>query len=175
MCAFAHIGAVRAIREAGLPFDFVCGASMGAVIAACVAMGWSDGEIETRIRKAFVSSNPLGDHVLPVVALTRGARVDTRLAEHFGDTLIEELQTPYFCVSSDIVAGAARVHRRGRVRDALRASIALPGILPPVVDGDSLLVDGAVINNFPTDLMSASHRGLTIGIDVAREGTINAS
>ncbi|MEL7488424.1 MAG: ATP-binding protein, partial [Pseudomonadota bacterium] len=50
----------------------------------------------------------------------------------------------------------------------------LPGILPPVVKGASLLVDGAVINNFPTDIMSGMHRGLTIGVDVARRGTITA-
>ena len=48
-----------------------------------------------------------------------------------------------------------------------------PGILPPVIDGDALLVDGAVINNFPTDVMAATHRGLTIGIDVARRGVID--
>lgn len=171
--AYAHIGAVRAIREAGLPIDFVSGASMGAVIAACVAMGWNDQEIEKRIRAAFVDSNPLGDHVLPVIALTKGRRVDERLAENFDDALIEELTYPFFCVSSDITDGTARVHRRGSLRHALRASIALPGILPPVIDGNSLLVDGAVVNNFPTDVMAATHRGVTIGIDVARQGTID--
>lgn len=171
--AYAHIGAVKAIREFGLPIDFVSGASMGAIIAACVAMGWDDDEIEERIRDAFVSSNPLGDHVLPVVALTRGHRVEERLEKHFGDALIEELALPFFCVSSDIAAGEARIHRRGSLRSSLRATISLPGILPPVVDGDALLVDGAVINNFPTDIMASTHRGLTIGIDVARRGVID--
>ena len=171
--AYAHIGAVKALREKGVPIDFVCGASMGAVIAACIAMDWDDSEIEHRIRDAFVRSNPLGDRVLPVVALTKGARVEERLKKHFGDALIEELTVPFFCVSSNISEGSARLHRRGVLRDALRASIALPGILPPVVDGDALLVDGAVINNFPTDIMASVHRGLTIGIDVARRGAIN--
>ena len=171
--AYAHIGAVKALREAGVPIDFVSGASMGGVIAACVAMGWSDEEIETRIRETFVESNPLGDHVLPVVALTRGARVEERLLKHFGDTLIEDMTVPFFCVSSNLVEGAPRIHRSGVLREALRASIALPGILPPVVDGDALLVDGAVTNNFPTDIMAMVHRGVTIGIDVARRGVID--
>ncbi len=171
--AYAHIGAVTALREAGVPIDFVSGASMGAIIAACVAAGWDNEEIEARIRDAFVNSNPLGDHVLPVVALTKGKRVEERLEKHFGDRLIEELALPFFCVSSDISTGEARVHRRGALRHALRATISLPGILPPVIDGDALLVDGAVINNFPTDVMAATHRGLTIGIDVARRGVIN--
>ena len=171
--AYAHIGAVAALRAAGVPIDFVSGASMGAIIAACVASGWDDREIEERIRDAFVSSNPLGDFVLPVVALTKGKRVEERLVKHFGDSLIEELALPFFCVSSDITTGEARIHRRGVLRKALRASISLPGILPPVIDGDALLVDGAVINNFPTDIMAMTHRGLSIGIDVARRGVID--
>ncbi len=171
--AYAHIGAVRAMREAGVPIDFLCGASMGGVVAACIAMGWSQEEMDQRIRDAFVSSNPLGDHVLPVVALTRGGRVETRLEHHFGDQLIENMSIPFFCVSSDIVNGMARIHNRGLVRNALRASIALPGILPPVIDEHALLVDGAVVNNFPTDIMTTTHRGLTIGVDVAREGVID--
>lgn len=171
--AYAHIGAVYALRESGVPIDFVCGSSMGGIVAACVGMGWDDPEIETRIRDAFVESNPLGDHVFPVVALTKGERVEERLEKHFGDARIEDLTVPFFCVSSDITTGDTRIHRRGRLRDALRASIALPGILPPVIDGNALLVDGAVINNFPTDIMATMHRGLTIGIDVARQGTID--
>ncbi len=171
--AYAHIGAVKAMREVGVPIDFLCGASMGAVVAACIAMGWSQEETDRRIREAFVASNPLGDHVLPVVALTRGGRVETRLEKHFADALIENLQTPFFCVSSDIINGAARIHNQGLVRNALRASIALPGILPPVIDDHALLVDGAVVNNFPTDIMTTTHRGLTIGVDVAREGMID--
>lgn len=173
--AYAHIGVAKAMREKGLPVDFACGASMGGIIAACLAIGWSNEEIDERIKDAFVSSNPLGDHVLPVVALTKGAIVDERLARHFSDTLIEELELPFFCVSSELVRGVARVHRMGSLRQALRASISLPGILPPVVDGDALLVDGAVINNFPTAMMTAMHRGITIGVDVAEEATISAA
>lgn len=170
--AYAHVGAVKALRERGVPIDFLAGASMGAIICACIAMGWDDAEIERRIRDAFVVSNPLGDHVFPVVALTRGGLVEARLERHFGDALIEELDTPFLCVSSELTRGVLRIHKMGGLRQALRASISLPGILPPVVDDSALLVDGAVINNFPTDLMSGFHRGLTIGIDVAEEGTI---
>jgi NTE family protein len=172
--AYAHIGVVRALREAGLPFDITGGTSMGAVIAACVAMGWDDNEIELRIRKAFVESNPLGDYVLPVVGLVSGQRVNDRLQEHFGETLIEDLTTPFFAVSTNLVAGDIRVHRGGLLRRALRASISLPGILPPVVDGDhGLLVDGAVLRNFPVDVLKELHRGPIIGVDVARRDGID--
>jgi NTE family protein len=172
--AYAHIGVVRALREAGLPFDIAGGTSMGAVVAACVAMGWPDEEIEQRIRKAFVESNPLGDYVIPVVGLVRGRRVEDRLQENFGETLIEDLAIPFFAVSTDLVAGDVRVHRGGLLRKALRASISLPGILPPVIDGDQgLLVDGAVLKNFPVDVLKDLHRGPIIGVDVARRDGID--
>jgi len=166
--AYAHIGAVRAIRERGLPIDFVGGSSMGAVIAACVAMGWDDEEIDWRIRKAFVDSNPLGDWRLPVVSMVRGKRVDNRLKEHFGAAAIGDLALPFFAVSTNLTDGAFRVHRSGLLRQALRATISLPGILPPVVDEGEVLVDGAVLNNFPVDVMRDFHRGAVIGCDVAR-------
>jgi NTE family protein len=172
--AYTHLGVIRALREAGLPFDIAGGTSMGAVVAACLAMGWSDDEIELRIRKAFVETNPLGDYVLPVVALTRGRRVEDRLQEHFGETLIEDLNIPFFAVSTDLVSSSVRVHRTGLLRKALRATISLPGILPPVVDGDhSLLVDGAVLKNFPVDVLKDLHKGPIIGVDAARREGID--
>lgn len=166
--AYAHIGVVRAIRELGIPIDFAGGASMGAVVAGCVAMGWDDQEIDYRIRKAFVESNPLGDWNIPVVGMVKGHRVDTRLEEHFGNAEIGDLQMPFFAVSTNLTDGAYRVHRQGLLRTALRATISLPGILPPVIDGGEVLVDGAVLNNFPTDVMREIQRGYVIGCDVAR-------
>ncbi len=166
--AYAHIGVVRAIREMGIPIDFAGGASMGAVVAGCVAMGWDDDEIDWRIRKGFVDSNPLGDWNIPVVGMVKGRRVDARLKEHFGDSEIGDLDMPFFAVSTNLTDGAFRVHRRGLLRKALRATIALPGILPPVIDGGEVLVDGAVLNNFPTDVMREMQRGFVIGCDVAR-------
>jgi NTE family protein len=171
--AYAHIGAIRALREHGAPIDFVAGTSMGAIIAGGVALGWTDDEIHDRVHEAFVKSNPLGDFRLPVVALAAGDRVDSRLAEHFGEARIEELHTPFFAVSANLTTGAARVHRTGRLRDALRASAALPGILPPVVENGEVFVDGAVLDNFPVDVMQATQRGPIIGVDVAREGTLD--
>jgi NTE family protein len=166
--AYAHIGAVRALREVGCPIDFVGGASMGAIIGAGVALGWDDAEIDRRIRKAFVETNPLSDYMLPVVSLTHGHRVDARLKEHFGDVMIEDMPLPFFAVSTNLTQGTFRVHTSGLLRNVLRASIALPGILPPVVADDQVLVDGAVLNNFPVDVMRDAQRGRIIGVDVAQ-------
>jgi NTE family protein len=166
--AYAHIGVIRALREAGCPIDFVGGASMGAIIGASVACGWDDEEIDRRIRKAFVESNPLSDYRLPVVALVKGHKVDARLKEHFDDLLIEDLELPFFAVSTNLTQGTFRVHTQGLLRSALRATISLPGILPPVVSDNQVLVDGAVLNNFPVDVMRDVHRGRIIGVDVAQ-------
>ncbi|HPF21911.1 MAG TPA: patatin-like phospholipase family protein [Hyphomonas sp.] len=167
--AYSHIGVVKAMREYGIPIDFVGGASMGAVIAGCVAMGWSDAEIDMRIRKAFVDSNPLGDYTLPVVGMVKGLRVNSRLREHFGEAEIGDLAIPFFATSTNLMSGTQRIHRTGLLREALRATISLPGILPPVVDGNDLLVDGAVLNNFPVDVMRDMHRGFVVGSDVTRQ------
>ncbi|MEE2567251.1 patatin-like phospholipase family protein [Hyphobacterium marinum] len=166
--AYAHIGAVRAFAEAGIPFDFIGGASMGAIIGAGVGLEWSQEELVDRVHEAFVASNPLSDWRLPVVSLAAGNKVDARLERHFGDVDIADMSRPFFCVSSNLSNGLPRVHRSGLLRAALRASIALPGILPPVVDGDDLLVDGAVFTNFPSEQMRAFHRGANIGSDVTR-------
>jgi NTE family protein len=166
--AYAHIGVIRALREKGIPIDFTGGASMGAVIAACVAIGWDDDEIDRRIRQAFVETNPLNDWTLPVVSMLRGRRVDRRLAQHFGDIQINHMDLPFFAVSTNLNTGTSQVHRRGLLSQALRASISLPGILPPVVENGDVLVDGAVLNNFPADIMRDVQRGFIIGSDVTR-------
>jgi NTE family protein len=166
--AYAHIGAIKALREARVPIDFVGGSSMGGIICAGVALGWGPEEMDRRIRKAFVDTSPVDDLAVPIIAMSRGRKVDVRLEEHFGDVLIEDLWLPYYCVSSNITSGGFVVHRRGVLRRALRASIAIPGLLPPVVEGGAVLVDGAVMKNFPVDLMRATHMGPVVGVDVSR-------
>ncbi|WP_421786308.1 patatin-like phospholipase family protein [Hyphobacterium sp.] len=171
--AYAHIGAIDAFRKAGIEFDFIGGASMGAIIAAGLALEWTQDELISRVREAFVDSNPLGDWRLPVISLARGKRVDERLETHFGDVDIADLARPYFCVSSNLSNGRPFIHRSGRLRDALRASIAIPGILPPVIEGEHVLVDGAVFTNFPSEQMKAFHRGVSAGVDVTRAQGVN--
>ncbi|MDP1597923.1 patatin-like phospholipase family protein [Phenylobacterium sp.] len=173
--AYAHIGAIQALRERKVPIDFVCGVSMGAIIAAGLAMGWDKEEMDTRIRDAFVSTSPLDDIALPLLAMTRGEKVRERLARHFGDVEIADLWLPFFCISSNLTTGAYQLHKSGRLRDALRASISLPGVLPPATTEDNnVLVDGAVMKNFPADIMRLSQPGPIVGVDVSRGRSITA-
>lgn len=173
--AYAHVGAIQAMREIGAPIDFLGGVSMGAIIGAGIAMGWDDEELDRRIRQAFVASSPVDDLTLPLVAFARGGKVRERLAHHFGDRATEDLWLPFFCISTNLTTGAQQVHRQGRVRDVLLASLSLPGILPPVTSGDEVLVDGAVLNNYPADIMRAFHTGPIVGVDVGRGRSIEAA
>jgi NTE family protein len=165
--AYAHMGVARALRELDVPIDFLAGTSMGAVVAAGLAMGWDLPELDRRIREAFVESSPLSDIAFPLLAMTRGRRVDHRLETHFGDTQISDLWRPFACVSTDLTTGGPYVHRRGLLRRALRASLSLPGVLPPVVEEGHVLVDGALVRNLPVDVVREQHDGTTIGVDVA--------
>ena len=173
--AYAHVGAVRALHERGVPIDFVGGVSMGAIVAAGLAMGWDDQELDSRIRRAFVDSSPLDDIAFPMIALIHGDKVRERLTEHFGDRLIPDLWLPFFCLSANLTTGAYQLHRTGLVREALRASISLPGVLPPVTVDKNVLVDGAVLKNFPADLMRAIQLGPIVGVDVGRGRSIEAA
>ena len=166
---FAHIGVVKALSEAGVPFDFLGGVSMGAIIAAGLAAEWSIEELSERMREAFVTSNPLSDFTLPLIALVRGKRVSALLRENFGETRIEELPKPFFCVSSDLTSGHLHIHRSGLLWRALRASVALPGILSPVAHHGHLLVDGGVMNNLPVDVMRERNAGPLIASDMTSE------
>ena len=166
---FAHIGILKALKEAGVPFDHLGGTSMGAIIAAGVASEWDIEELTERVRVAFVEANPLSDYTLPLIALVRGKKVSTLLRENFGDVRIEELPKPFFCVSSDLTTGRIHEHRSGALWRALRASVALPGILPPVTHHGHLLVDGGVMNNLPVDVMRQRESGPIIASDVTGE------
>lgn len=172
--AFAHVGAIRALRQAGVPIDQVGGTSMGAVIAAGVAMGWDDGELDTHVREAFVASNPIDDIALPIIAMTRGRKVDSRLRDRFGTVRIEDLRIPLFCVSANLTSGHHVKHDDGDLCDALRASIALPGILPPMVKGGDVLADGGILRNLPTEIMRSLHDGSIIACDVTRSAGLDA-
>lgn len=166
--AYAHIGALRALREAGMPIDFIGGSSMGAVIAAGPGLGWSDEELDERIRKAFVVSDPLSDIAFPIIAMTHARKVSRLMQDAYGDVAIEDMPLPFFAVSTNLTSGKVEVHREGMLRHALRASISIPGVMPPVVMNGQVLVDGAVLRNFPSEVMRRLTYGPVVGVDVSQ-------
>jgi NTE family protein len=166
---FAHIGVMRAMQEARLPVDAIGGTSVGSIIGAGWASGWDYREMVKRIRRTFVDSSPTGDYTWPLLSLLSGRRVGARLQKEFGDINIEDLPLPFFCVSTNLTRGQAAVHRRGRLRTWLRASISIPGVLPPVILDGQIYVDGATINNLPVDVMREFLAGTIIAADVGSD------
>jgi NTE family protein len=171
----SHVGVIRALREAGLELDLFGGASMGSIVAAGAALGWNDDELKHHMREAFFDDNPISDYTLPFIALARGRKTTSFLKRYFGNKQIEESLYPYFCVSTNLTTGELNVHRSGALWRATRASVAIPGVLPPVIDGSDILIDGGVLNNLPIDVMSAMRRGPIIASDVSGNYAIKAS
>ncbi|MGQ0383463.1 MAG: patatin-like phospholipase family protein [Gammaproteobacteria bacterium] len=166
---FAHLGVVRALREHDVPIDLVGGTSMGGILAAGVAADWTDAELVERFRRCFVDTNPLADFTLPLVSLVAGRKVSRLLRRELGDVDIEDLPLPFFCVSSNLTTGRVAVHQQGPLWRWLRASVAIPGVLPPVFHGGEVFVDGGTMNNLPVDVMRSKGRGPVIGVDVGTD------
>jgi NTE family protein len=171
---FAHIGVIKALREAAIPIDHCGGTSVGSIMAAGVAAGWSSEQLISHHRRNFVEQNPLGDYTLPLISLASGRRVTRLLKREVGGIDIEDLPLPFFCISTNLTRGEMFVHRSGQLWRALRASVAIPGVLPPVFHENQILVDGGVLNNLPVDVMRSFGRGRVIGVDVGTEHSLVA-
>jgi len=164
---FGHIGMMKAFESAGLKFDWFGGTSIGAIMAAWIAQGLATDQIVQSINKFFVDVNPLGDYTLPLVSLSRSIRLDNLLEEGLGVGNIEDMPLPFFCISSDLSVAAELLHNHGVLWRAVRASIAIPGVVAPVIQDGHFLVDGALLNNLPVDHMLSHNPGPVVAIDVS--------
>ncbi|HEX5800188.1 MAG TPA: patatin-like phospholipase family protein [Gaiellaceae bacterium] len=165
---FAHIGALAALAEAGFELDRIGGCSMGAFVAAMAAEGRDATELRDRCAQEFVRRSPFNDYTLPRVSLIRSRKAAAMLERVFGGDVIEALERPLFTVSADLLSSTVVVHRRGRIVDAVGASMSIPGVAPPVLRGGRLLVDGGVLNNLPVDHMAETGEGPVLAVDVIR-------
>jgi NTE family protein/lysophospholipid hydrolase len=168
---FAHIGVLRALHEAGIPVDMIGGTSMGASVAGQYAMARTADEIATMSRKVFIDMKPHRGFTLPVLSLVNSHRMVLAGKACYGETEIEDLWLPFFCVSSNLTTAEVMIHRRGVLWKAALASTSLPGIGTPVLHGNHLLVDGAVLNNLPTDVMRRMGAGVVMASAVSVEDT----
>ena len=165
--ALAHLGVLEELHAAGLRFDRVAGVSLGSLVAAATAAGFTPEETYGGFERSFVDTNPSNDFVPPAYSLIRGAKTRRMLYEAFGDRRIEELPLRFFCLSCDLVMREAVLHRTGPVVDAVYPSLAIPGLFPPVATPDGrLLVDGGVLDNLPVAAMARTGEGPVIAVDV---------
>ncbi len=163
----AEIGVIRAMGELGVPIDAIGGTSAGSLVAGAFARGWSIDAVAKVLRKGMVTeSNPL-DLTLPVSSIASGQRISKRLQDAAGEVDIEDLWIDYFCVSTNLSRMEPLVHREGRAWRAIRASMSIPGVFPPVAHGDDVLVDGGLVDNLPVAEMRRGHDGITaVAVDV---------
>ncbi|SOJ56665.1 putative NTE family protein [Mycobacterium simulans] len=162
----AHFGVYEELTRAGVVIDRFGGTSAGAIAAAIFALGLDPLEATAAARKYMAYTSPLGDYTLPAVALTRGGRVSRLVGEFFGSKLIEHAPKGFFSISTDMITGEQIIHRRGPLALAVRASISIPGLIPPVQVGDRVLIDGGLLNNLPADVMCADRDGEVICVDL---------
>lgn len=166
---FGHVGAVRALRESGVPLDVVAGSSMGCAVGVIVALDHPTQEaFHEAVRDAF--TNVL-DYTLPSAGLIAGKRIATAVERTLGGRDLEDLPIPFLGVSTNLTEATRAVHRRGDPVRVVRASVAIPGVIPPVVIDGTLHVDGGVLDNLPLAVVRDEVRsGTVIAIDVAPPG-----
>jgi predicted acylesterase/phospholipase RssA/CRP-like cAMP-binding protein len=162
---FGHIGAIRALREAGIPIDLIGGTSQGGLMACQYAMGWDEETILAKNRAAIAHRF---DYTFPITALMAGAEMTDVVQEMFGDAQLEDMWIHCFCITTNLSRASLMIHERGPVWKYTRATTSLPGVLPPVIDGGDMLLDGGLLNNLPTDVMrQRGDCGIVFACDVA--------
>lgn len=163
---WAHIGVLQALREEGVRLDVVCGSSIGALVGAAYAAGelerfadWVQG-LGMRDVFGFMDFNLAG-------GMLKGEKLIAFWRRNFADFDIESSPLPFGAVATDLHSGAEVWLRHGSIADAVRASIALPGLFTPVAHEDGrLLVDGGLVNPVPTSLARAMGADIVIGVDL---------
>jgi NTE family protein len=174
--AFAHLGVLEVLLDAGVPVDRVGGVSMGAFVGALLASGHDSESIDACCYEEWVRRNPLNDYTIPRSALIKGRKVQTMLDRVFGEARIEELSLSLYCASVELRTSTLRIDRDGPLADAVAASIALPLLAPPIRREQSLLVDGSLLDNLPLAPMSSTGEGPVLAIDIkGDEGGVLAS
>jgi NTE family protein len=165
---WAHIGVIRALEEAGVRPDIVCGCSIGALVGAAYVGGDLD-----RL-EAWISTLAWKD-VLGLMdvrfsgGLIKGDKLISFLERHFIDRDISTLPLPFGCVATDLANGREIWLREGSVVAAVRASSAVPGLLAPVKRDGRLLVDGGLVNPVPVSLCRALGADIVIAVDLGSD------
>ncbi len=162
---WAHIGVIRALQDAGVEPEIVCGSSMGSLIGAAYAGG--------TLERIESWAQTLGwRDVLGLMDFTwrggliRGEKLFDFFRTRVEDRDIGELPMPYGAVATELHTGREVWLREGNALDAVRASIAIPGVFAPVLRGGQVLVDGGLVNPVPVSLCRALGAEIVIAVDV---------
>lgn len=163
---WSHIGVIRSLQEAGIPIDIACGASIGALVAGSLAAGFLD-PLDRWVRK-LSWSHIIGfmDVMIPRSGLVEGEKISGYLREVLSDPRIEDLPVPFIAVATDLKTGKEVWIREGSLIDAVRASIALPGIFTPSGQNGQWLVDGGLVNPVPVSPCRSMGADIVVAVNL---------
>lgn len=173
--SWAQVGALKYIFEQQIPIDAYAGTSAGSLNAAILAIA-RDYSDYFDLGKLFAEHVSFKEYTIPFGSILSSKSITGALKEIFGELHLEDLEKKVFCVAADLFSSKEVDIQEGLIWHAVRASLSIPGIYPPVHilgDNHQLLVDGAVVNNLPVDVMRNYFEGFgkIIAIDIA--GTDN--
>lgn len=165
---FAHIGVVQALREKGIEIDFLGGTSSGALYG--IGMCFLDFQFkkihnfnEEGVRRKLTSN----DFALPLISMMAFKKFKRFLKELYGEHHLEDLWVKSFCISTNYTKAQLYVHETGLLWKQISASMAIPGVYPPVVIDKNLHVDGGVMDNLPIDPMFRYPVGSIIAVSLS--------
>lgn len=166
--SWAHGGVIKYLFENNIPIDACAGTSSGAITAGMMLVA-RDFQDLLEISHRMTDSMRFNDYTIPLVSFFSSRSLTQMLQTLFGDTKVEDLDRMLMCIAADLVSVSEVVIHRGLLWRCMRATAALPGIYPPVHDGDRLLVDGGVVNNLPVDVMRDyfDGTGKIIAVDIS--------
>ena len=163
----AHIGVLQVLAENAIPVRAIAGTSIGAEIGAFIASGMPLLDL-TRIATDFdwIETLQLFMPDWPGGGLVSGKNIIAFLNRHLGIYQIEDMPIPYIAIAADLESGAQVILDKGRLVDAVRASISIPGIMPPHILEHQRLIDGGVVNPLPFDIARERFGGPVIAVAV---------
>jgi NTE family protein len=163
---WAHIGVLRALSEAGIEPDIVCGTSIGALVGGAYVSGQLDALDDWARSITLFDIVGLLDVTLVRGGMIAGARLFKGLRKLQPDRLIEELPKPFAAIATDFATGRELWLQKGSLLDAVRASASLPGIFPPVKLGGEWVVDGGLVNPVPVSVCRALGAEVVIAVNL---------
>jgi NTE family protein len=165
---WSHIGVIQALEECGIKPDIVCGTSIGALVGAAYSAGKLDSFKDWAAGLTIKNVISFMDIALNGGVL-KGERLMDFFRQKFIDCPIEEMKIPFGAVATALHTGAEVWLRNGSTLDAIRASIALPGLFSPVWNSGKLLVDGGLVNPVPVSLARAMGADIVIAVDLSSD------
>lgn len=163
---FAHMGVIDVLEEHGYEIISVTGCSMGAVVGGIYAAGFHEAYKNWALELTKSKVFSLLDFTLGKHGFVKGERIFEVLSQFIDVPKIQDFKIPFTAVAADMHTKKEVWFQEGDLYRALRASIAIPGIFTPVIDGEHVLVDGGVLNPLPLNVVKKQEGEMVIAVDL---------